>query len=332
MRTLVRAPIALVAIGAIAAVTASCSAVRPPALTVNGNDLSRDSVDRQLSAIADNPGLKNEIAATEGTIKSGGSTIWLTQVVEQQVIDQQVRRRNIRVTSADRQAAAARAANFFGGQVFAEFPRWFRAQVLAGYARREALSRKIETPVVTDDTVRAAYDVAIGQLRAQCPSGRFVSHIIVPSRPQADALAAQIRAGTSFEQLARQQSIDQGSAPNGGELGCLDGQQLVSQAVRSQPLNEVSAPVPARGGWQLVLVRDTIPFEVLEPSLRQQIQPRSTDTQPQLVELVARARVDVDPRYGRWVVRGGRGTVQPPRGAPRTMTAPPPTTTPEPVP
>ena len=102
MRTLVRVPVALVAIAAIGAVAASCSAVRPSALTVNGNDLSRDSVDRQLSAIAGNPSLKNEIAATEGTIKSGGSTIWLTHVVAQEVVDREVHRRGIRVTTPGR--------------------------------------------------------------------------------------------------------------------------------------------------------------------------------------------------------------------------------------
>lgn len=334
MKALVRSSFALVALAGLGAGVAGCSAVRPVALTVNGHDISQSSVNRELSAIADNPGLRPRISDTDGTIKSSGAAIWLTQVVEQHVVDQQVRRRDITVTTADRRAAEARAADFFGPQVFAEFPKWFQVQVLAGYARREALSRTIEPPVVTDEDVRAAYATTIEQLRAQCPSGRFVSHIVVPSRQQADALAAQIRGGASFEQLAREQSIDQGSAYNGGALGCLEGQQLVSQAVRSQPLDQVSAPVPAQAGWQLVIVRDTIPFELLEPLLRQRLVQQSPEAQPQLNERVARADVEVDPRYGRWVVRNGRGTVEPPRAPSMTpattATAPPgaPTSTP----
>jgi parvulin-like peptidyl-prolyl isomerase len=330
VRTLLRVSLALGGVVVLAAAGAGCASVRPSALTVNGDELSRSDVDRELQAIADNPGLQDRITSSEGTIKSSGSAIWLTQVVEQQVVDEQVRRRDITVTAADRRAAEARAGDFFGPQVFAEFPKWFRDQVLEGYARRKALSRTLEPAVateVTEDEVRAAYDRTIAQLRAQCPSGLFVSHIVVPSRQQADALAAQIRGGASFEQLAREQSIDQGSAADGGALGCLEGQQLVSQAVRSQPLDQVSAPVPAQAGWQLVLVRDTIPFELLERPLRQQLAlRRPADPQPQLDALVARAKVDVDPRYGRWVVRDGRGSVQPPRGAPRqptTPTAPP---------
>jgi PPIC-type PPIASE domain len=298
--------------------------VRPAALSVNGHDYSQSSVDDDLSTIADNPGLRDRIAETEGTIRSSGTAIWLTQVVEQQVVDEQVRRRHITVTPEDQRGAEARAADFFGPQPFSAFPKSFQDRVLAGYARREALERTIAPPpMVTDAEVRAAYDTTITQLRAECPSGLFVSHIIVPSRQQADALAAQIRGGASFEQLAREQSIDQGSASNGGALGCLDMQRLVSQSVRSQPLGEVSAPVPAQAGWQLVMVRDTIPFELLEPALRQRLRRPPADAQPQLDEVVAKAKVDVDPRYGRWVVRNGRGTVEPPRGA-RSLTAPTP--------
>lgn len=330
MRSLVRSSLALVALVTIA-VAAGCNTVRPPALSVNGHDYSQSSIDDDLSTIADNPGLRDRIAATDGTIRSSGAAIWLTQIVEQRVVDDEVRRRHITVTTDDLSAAEAQAGDFFGAQALAAFPKSFQDRVLAAYARREALVRTIAPPpMVTDADVRAAYDATIAQLRAQCPSGRFVSHIIVPSRQQADALAAQIRGGASFEQLAREQSIDESSAPNGGALGCLDAQQLVSQAVRSQPLDQVSAPVPAQGGWQLVLVRDTIPFELLEPTLRQRLAPRTVDAQPQLNELIAKADVDVDPRYGGWVVRNGRGTVEPPRGARSLtpMTSPPSSATP----
>jgi hypothetical protein len=327
VKTLVRSSFALVAVAGLSLGVAGCNTVRPPSVSVNGHDISQSSVDRELTAIAENPGLRQRISDTDGTIRSSGAAIWLTQVVEQEVVDEQVRRRDLAVTTADRRAAQARAAEFFGPQVFAEFPKWFRSQVLDGYARREALSRAIATPVPTEPTeeeVRAAYATTIEQLRAQCPSGRFVSHIVVPSRDQAEALATQIRGGASFEQLAREQSIDQGSASSGGALGCLEGQQLVSQAARSQPLDQVSAPVPAQAGWQLVMVRDTIPFELLEPGLRQQLVRQNPEAQRKLDELVAKADVEVDPRYGRWVVRNGRGTVEPPRGAPGLT----PTTTP----
>jgi len=325
VKTLLRACVALVAVFVIAA--AGCSSVRPAALTVNGDDISRDSVDRELRAIADNPDLRKQIAATEGTIKSSGSTIWLTHVVTQDVIDREVRRRHIRVTTADRAGGQVQAGNFFGTQALAVFPKWFRDQTIAEFSRQQALYRTIGTPATSDDLL-AAYNTTIAQLKAQCRSGRFVSHILVASRDQADALAAQIRAGASFEQVARQQSTDQGSASDGGELGCVDEQQLVEpfgSTAASLPLNQVSAPVQTQFGWHLILVRDTIPFELLEPALRQRLGQQSPDAQRRLNALVARSKVDVDPRYGRWVVRDGLGTVEPPRGAPRQPTTPAPT-------
>jgi hypothetical protein len=334
VRTLLRSSFALAGVVAIALVSASCSSVRPPALSVNGNDISRESVDRELGAIAENPDLKEQIASTDGTIKSSGGSIWLTHMVTQDVVDREVQRRGIEVSGADRRAGEAQAANFFGPQAFAAFPRWFRDQTVDEFSRQQALFRVTGTPA-TDADVRAAYTAAIDQLRAQCPSGRFVSHILVPNQQLAAGLAAQIRAGTSFEQLAGQQSTDPGSARNGGALGCIDGLQLVpafQQAATTLPMNQVSTPVQTEFGWHIILVRDTIPFELLENGLQQRLEQQSPAARRNLDARVARADVDVDPRYGRWVVRDARGAVEPPRGAPRQPAPTVPTTAPEPVP
>ncbi|HMG28342.1 MAG TPA: peptidylprolyl isomerase [Acidimicrobiia bacterium] len=334
MKTLLRSSFALAGAVVVAVVAAGCSSVRPPALTVNGSDISRDSVDSELAAIADNPDLKEQISGTDGTIKSGGSSIWLTHVVTQQVVDREVQRRRIAVRAADRRAGQAQAANFFGPQAFVAFPKWFRDQTTGEFARQQALFRATGAPP-SDAEVRAAYQTAMAQFRQQCPSGRFVSHILVPSQQLAAGLAAQISAGASFEQIASQQSTDTASARDGGALGCIDGQQLApafQQVAASLPLNQVSAPVQTQFGWHLILVRDTIPFEQLQNGLRQRLEQQSPAAQRKLIARVARADVDVDPRYGRWVVRDGRGAVEPPRGAPRPTTTAPPATVPEPVP
>ena len=95
-----------------------------------------------------------------------------------------------------------------------------------------------------------------------------------------------------FEQVARQQSTDRVSAADGGELGCIDGQQLdptFQQAAATLPLNQVSAPVQTQFGWHLILVRDMIPFELLENGLRQRLEQQSPAAQRQLESKVARA-------------------------------------------
>lgn len=319
VKTFVRSSFALVAVVGLGAGVAGCNAVRPPSLTVNGHDISQSSVDRELSAIVDNPGLRQRISSTDGTIRSGGAAVWLTQLVAQQVVDREVERRRISLNPPDRQLGQAAAADFFGGtDVFRRFPEWFRDRVTDRFARQQALFRAIGTPATNAD-VLAAYDATVARLQAACRSGRFVQHILVPSREQAVALAVQIAAGASFAQVARQQSTDRVSGADGGELGCLDSQQFTppfAQAASAAPLNQVSAPVQTEFGWHLILVRDTIPFDVLEPALQQQLARQNPDAQRKLDALVAKADVDVEPRYGRWVVRNGRGTVEPPRGAP----------------
>jgi parvulin-like peptidyl-prolyl isomerase len=326
----VRSSLALVAIAALSVAAAGCSAVRPAALSVNGDDISQSSVDRELSAIADNSGLRQRVSATDGTIRSSGAAVWLTQLVAQEVVDREVARRRITVTPSDRQLGQTQAESFFGGfDVFARFPKWFRDRVTERFARQQALFREIGTPA-TDNDVLTAYNTTITRLQAQCPSGRFVQHILAPTREQAVNIAIEIAGGSSFEDVARRRSTDDVSGADGGELGCLDGQQFTppfAQAASTTPLDRVSAPVQTEFGWHLVLVRNTVPFAVLEPALRQQLAQENPDAQRRLIALVSRADVDVDPRYGRWVVRGGRGTVEPPRGAQRLTPPSAPATT-----
>jgi parvulin-like peptidyl-prolyl isomerase len=321
----VRSSLALVALAAVGIGAAGCSAVRPAALTVNGHDVSQSSVNRELEAIAGNPGLRSRLSATDGTIKSSGTAIWLTQVVANEVVDRELARREIKVSRQDQQLGVTQAEDFFGdANVFARFPAWFRDRVVERFGRQQALFRAIGAPT-SDDDVRAAYLTTVARLRAECRSGRFVSHILVPTREQAAGLAAQIASGASFEQVARQQSTDRVSAADGGELGCFDAQQFTppfAQAATTAPLNQAAGPVQTEFGWHVIIVRDTIPFEVLEGPLRRQLAQQSPESQRRLGELVAKAKVDVDPRYGRWVVRDGRGSVQPPRGASSPATTP----------
>ena len=335
MKTLLRTSLALIAVAVIGIGAAGCSAVRPAALTVNGHDVSQSSVNRELGAIADNPGLRSELSATDGTIRSSGTAIWLTQVVASEVVDRELARREVKPNRQDQQLGAAQAEDFFGdANVFARFPVWFRDRAVERFARQQALLRTVGAPT-SDDAVRAVYLTTIARLRSECPSGRFVSHILVPTREQAAALAAQIASGASFEQVARQQSTDRVSAADGGELGCIDGQQFTppfEQAARGTPLNQVAGPFQTEFGWHLIIVRDTIPFEVLEGPLRRQLAQQSPESQRRVGELVAKADVDVDPRYGRWVVRDGRGTVRRPRGASTPATTPTPPTAPTPSP
>jgi parvulin-like peptidyl-prolyl isomerase len=322
LRLLLAAPavVALLAIG-----VASCSSVRPAALEVNGHEYSQSSVNDELSAIADNELLSEQASVSDGTVSAELTASWLQTLVEEQVVAGELDRRGIEVSDGDLAAGTDAAAAFLGDpQVLDAFPQWFRERMSKRFAARELLFAEIGEPV-TDADVQAAYDQFMQQQSAQCASGRFAAHILVESREQADALAAQLAGGASFGDLARESSTDTGSAQNGGELGCVDAQQFVPEfaaAVSSQPLDQISAPVQTEFGFHLIVVRNTIPLDSIEEVIRDQVESQTSGGEQALARLAAKANVDVEPRYGRWAVRDGVGAVLPPATTPTPSSAP----------
>lgn len=325
-----RAIVAPIVLAVLAIAGASCSTVRPAALEVNGHEYSESSVNDELSAIADNPKLSAQASQSDGTLNSALTASWLQTLVEDRVIARELRRRGLEVTDQDVTAGAEAASKFLGDpSVLDAFPKWLRDRLSKRFAAREVLFSEIGTPV-TDADIQTAYEQFVAQQAAGCASGRFAAHILVDSKEKADALAAQLAAGKNFAQLARENSIDKGSAPNGGELGCIDGQQFVpafQTAVETQPLNQVSAPIQTEFGYHLIVVRDAIDLDSIEPAIRAQLESENSGAEQKLAALVAKAKVDVEARYGRWVVRNGAGSVQPPK-APAVAPASVPATAP----
>lgn len=68
---------------------------------------------------------------------------------------------------------------------------------------------------ISDAEVKAEYD----RIVAQAGDKEYhVRHILVPTEDAAKAIIAKLKAGSNFEELAKQDSKDPGSAANGGDL------------------------------------------------------------------------------------------------------------------
>lgn len=77
------------------------------------------------------------------------------------------------------------------------------------------------------------------------------------ARARAEALREEILAGGDFEEIARRESADPGSAAQGGDLGTFSRGQMVQpfdQAVFSLPIGQVSEPVLTQFGYHLIRV------------------------------------------------------------------------------
>lgn len=85
-------------------------------------------------------------------------------------------------------------------------------------------------------------------------------HILVDKEDEAKSLIAQIQKGGKFEELARKNSKDTGSAENGGDLDFASPGTFVkefSQAMTALQKGEMtSAPVRSQFGWHIIRLDD----------------------------------------------------------------------------
>jgi parvulin-like peptidyl-prolyl isomerase len=113
------------------------------------------------------------------------------------------------------------------------------------------------------------------------PAQRDVRHILVKKNQKAlaDSLAAQLRDGANFAQLARRHSQDPGSKKAGGKLEISRGQTVApfDKVAFSLPKNRISDPVRTQFGWHVieplsaVKPPKTTPFKQVKEAIRQQL-------------------------------------------------------------
>ncbi|WP_114810842.1 peptidylprolyl isomerase [Paraburkholderia kururiensis] len=130
----------------------------------------------------------------------------------------------------------------------------------------------------TDAEIKARYD----QLVQQAGGKEYhLHHILVDNEQQAKDLIAKIKAGASFEDLAKQYSKDPGSGKNGGDLDWSDPRAYVPEfAAAAQKLQQgqmTDTPVHTQFGWHIIRV-DGIrnitppPLEQVKTQIVQQMQ------------------------------------------------------------
>ena len=136
---------------------------------------------------------------------------------------------------------------------------------------------------VTDDEISAEYDQ---QIQTAPPLDFKARHILVSSQGQAIDLIQQLDNGADFQELAKEKSIDTGSAANGGDLDWFSPNQMVAPfgaAVATLEDGSYSPnPVQTQFGWHVIFredSRDAIPptLEASKDSLRTAVQQRKFD-------------------------------------------------------
>lgn len=142
---------------------------------------------------------------------------------------------------------------------------------------RELFAKYQKAHPATDAEVKAEYD----KLKAQNSGDEYrARHILVETEEEAKKLIAEIKAGASFEELAKKHSKDPGSGANGGDLDFNRPETFVpefSKAMTSLKKGEMTqAPVKTQFGWHIIKLEDTRPVAFpplaeVEPQVKQRL-------------------------------------------------------------
>lgn len=172
-------------------------------------------------------------------------------------------------------AAKLQAALAAEGMTQAEYREQLKQQI-----RRDQISqmffraklRGVSGVVVTEDEMRAMFE----SRRDELSHPEFITihqAVVMPAatdsawtaaKAQIDSVAARVKAGEDFAELAKQFSVD-ASAANGGDLGWFRRGAMVKpfeEAAFRLPIGRVSEPVRTDFGWHLIKVERTRPGEV----------------------------------------------------------------------
>jgi peptidyl-prolyl cis-trans isomerase C len=130
----------------------------------------------------------------------------------------------------------------------------------------ELLQKEImDKAKLSDQEVKDYYDkhkedfAATSQLRA--------SHILVKTEDEAAKILERLKKGEKFDAIAKKESIDTGSAKNGGDLGFFSRGQMVPEfekAAASLKVGEISKPVKTSFGYHIIKVTDKKTGPVVE--------------------------------------------------------------------
>jgi hypothetical protein len=144
-------------------------------------------------------------------------------------------------------------------------------------------------------------------------SNECVSHILVATQADANAVAAKLAGGADFATVAAASSIDTATAGKGGDLGCqapgtgtnpVEQDQTWVQASSTAPLGRVSAPTQISSGWDIFKVtsRTQQPLDAtVTQEIQAQLQQQQTSAISQFFQQAsATLKVTINPEYGSW--------------------------------
>ena len=151
--------------------------------------------------------------------------------------------------------------------------------VLAQSVMRDA----VKDVTVSDDEAKKFYEENPAMFKN--PERVRARHILVSGDENLAKVQDELKSGKSFDVVAKEYSIDPGSAANGGDLGEFPRGMMVPEfekaAFELAKPGDVSEPVKTQFGWHIIKLEEripesTIPFEQIKERLTQELREQKT--------------------------------------------------------
>lgn len=271
--------VAVIGTAAAIAVTLGMQRSTTVAASVNGEIIYGHELDNEVTAIARQYNIN--LSDAEGAKQRAEITrIVLDQMIDQRLIVQEARTRNVLATDAQVDEQVANIKQNFSSEGEFQSALLQRNLTLANLRERLRTNitvRNLTTTVATVAVTDAEIEQYFREHRSEFdrPEQMHVKHILLQDEAEARLVLARLRRGEKFEDLARQYSQDPGSKDQGGDLGFVSRGQVVPEfeqvAFTLQP-KQVSDIVKTQFGYHLIqLVERRAPQSANLAEVREQI-------------------------------------------------------------
>jgi parvulin-like peptidyl-prolyl isomerase len=291
-------------------VGSACSTVNPSAATVNGQSIDRSSFNDSLHEFAGNPAFIARVSQSgQASVTGNGagtvSADFARQALQREIVvlvaQQENESRGAKVTPEIEAAARDDVQSQFGLDAFNGFSKSFQQHLVDQNSQIYALRANVAGSSLDDAALEKVFNADPSQFAEVC-----ASHILVNTKAEADAVEKRLADGEDFATVAKDVSIDTGSAANGGDLGCIARGITVKEfedALFATPVGTTSQPVQTQFGYHVIKVTDkkAPAFKDAKPQVLQKIFNDSNDKFNTVLNGgLTKAKVTVDPRYGQW--------------------------------
>lgn len=283
-------------------------------IVVNGKPVGQDTYMEQLQDVkvaATRGGQRITIPAGEYVVRQIIQNILITQLAEKEGLTPTDAQIKAKMDFAEWSSHEGMAAELKMRGITKE--QW-RKEIALQQCLMNLLTKGI---VVSDTEAKAEYErqLKAGSSPFQSPERCNFSVIACGDKTKADSVYKRLEVGEDFAKLAREQSEDKSTAPDGGRVGWLSADmtgapEMVLLTAFGTQVGSYSKPVfvqdKANKAWIIIKVNEKMPeqvrsFEQVKDLVREQVAVKKADRkgfEKRLAEFARAASIEINsPRY-----------------------------------